>query len=46
VLSAAIERFGEGAGQAPDLEALVALDAEVRAAFASGPIVGAGRRAS
>jgi len=46
VLSAAIEQFGEGAGQAPDLEALVALDAEVRAAFASGPIAGAGRPAS
>ena len=30
-------RFGEGADQAPDVEALVALDAEVRAAFAHRP---------
>jgi len=38
LLEAAVERF-EGAGaQEPDVEALVALDAEVRAAFATGPI--------
>jgi 1-deoxy-D-xylulose-5-phosphate reductoisomerase len=36
LLEAAVERFGEGPDQAPDLEALVALDREVRAAFA-GP---------
>jgi 1-deoxy-D-xylulose-5-phosphate reductoisomerase len=36
VLSAAVERYGGGADQAPDLESLVALDAEVRAAFAVG----------
>ena len=46
MLSAAIERFGEGAGQAPDLETLVALDAEVRAAFASGPVGRAGLHSS
>jgi 1-deoxy-D-xylulose-5-phosphate reductoisomerase len=37
LLEAAVERFGGGA-QEPDVEALVALDAEVRAAFATGPI--------
>ncbi len=36
LLAAAVERFGEGADQAPDVETLVALDAEVRATFASG----------
>jgi 1-deoxy-D-xylulose-5-phosphate reductoisomerase len=41
VLAAAVARFGEGADQAPDVETLVALDAEVRGAFAAGPI-GAG----
>jgi 1-deoxy-D-xylulose-5-phosphate reductoisomerase len=30
LLAAAVERFGTGADQAPDLESLVALDAEVR----------------
>ncbi len=35
LLEAAIERFGGGADQAPDLATLVALDAEVRAAFAA-----------
>jgi 1-deoxy-D-xylulose-5-phosphate reductoisomerase len=50
LLAAAVERYGMGsaAEQAPDLESLVALDAEVRAAFASGPVgspaVGARRR--
>jgi 1-deoxy-D-xylulose-5-phosphate reductoisomerase len=43
VLTAAIERYGEGADQAPDVDSLVALDAEVRAAFAHGPIGAAGR---
>ena len=41
LLAAAVARFGEGPDQSPDVEALVALDAEVRAAFATGPI-GAG----
>jgi len=35
VLEAAVERFGTGADQAPDVDTLIALDAEVRA-FASG----------
>ena len=35
LLEAAIARFGTGAGAVPDLEELVALDAEVRAAVAS-----------
>ncbi len=38
LLEAAVERFGTGGDQAPDVDALVALDAEVRAAFASGPV--------
>jgi 1-deoxy-D-xylulose-5-phosphate reductoisomerase len=38
LLEAAVRRFGEGPDQAPDVEALVALDREVRAAFASGPV--------
>jgi 1-deoxy-D-xylulose-5-phosphate reductoisomerase len=42
VLTAAIERYGEGPDQAPDVETLLALDAEVRAAFARGPIGAAG----
>jgi len=41
LLEAAVARFGEGPDQAPDLATLTALDAEVRAAFATGPI-GAG----
>ena len=40
VLEAAVERFGERGSTDPDVDALVALDAEVRAAFASGPQVG------
>lgn len=36
LLEAAVARYGGGADQAPDVEALVALDAEVRAAFAAG----------
>jgi len=31
LLGAAVERFGEGADQAPDVDALIALDGEVRA---------------
>jgi 1-deoxy-D-xylulose-5-phosphate reductoisomerase len=38
LLAAAVDRFGDGPDQAPDVETLVALDAEVRAAFAAGPI--------
>jgi 1-deoxy-D-xylulose-5-phosphate reductoisomerase len=42
LLEAAVERFGGdgggGGAPEPDVEALVALDAEVRAAFATGPI--------
>ncbi len=38
LLEAAVRRFGEGAGQAPDVDELVALDREVRAAFAAGPV--------
>ena len=41
VLEAAVERFGRGAGGSdPDVDELVALDAEVRAAFATGPVGG------
>jgi 1-deoxy-D-xylulose-5-phosphate reductoisomerase len=36
LLEEAVTRYGEGSDQAPDVNALVALDAEVRAAFA-GP---------
>ena len=38
LLEAAVRRFGEGADQAPDVDALLALDLEVRAAFAKGPV--------
>ena len=38
LLEAAVRRFGEGTDQAPGVEELVALDREVRAAFASGPV--------
>jgi len=38
LLEAAVQRYGEGVDQAPDLDALVALDGEVRAAYASGQI--------
>ena len=41
LLETAVERFGGGGAIDPDVEALVALDTEVRAAFASGPIAGA-----
>jgi 1-deoxy-D-xylulose-5-phosphate reductoisomerase len=36
LLEAAISRFGGGSDQAPQLEELIALDADVRAAFATG----------
>ena len=38
LLEAAVEHHGSGADQMPDLDALIALDAEVRAAYATGPI--------
>ena len=38
LLEAAVGRYGQGADQAPDVDALIALDAEVRAAYATGPI--------
>ena len=38
LLEAAVRRFGEGAGQAPDVDGLIALDREVHAAFATGPV--------
>jgi 1-deoxy-D-xylulose-5-phosphate reductoisomerase len=38
LLEAAVRRFGEGSDQAPDIESLVALDLEVRAAYATGPV--------
>ena len=41
MLEAAMRRFGEGPDQAPDVPALVELDREVRAAFATGPLGGA-----
>jgi 1-deoxy-D-xylulose-5-phosphate reductoisomerase len=41
LLEAAVTRFGEGEDQAPDVQALIELDREVRAAFASGPVVAA-----
>jgi 1-deoxy-D-xylulose-5-phosphate reductoisomerase len=42
LLEDAVARFGEGADQSPDLDTLIALDAEVRAAFA-GPGADPGR---
>jgi 1-deoxy-D-xylulose-5-phosphate reductoisomerase len=41
LLEAAVERFGGGRDNDPDVEDLIALDAEVRAAYASGLIGGA-----
>ena len=38
LLEAAIDRYGSGADQAPALDELVALDAEVREAFAGGSV--------
>jgi len=37
LLADAVERFAGGAGD-PDLDALIAIDAEVRAAFATGAV--------
>ncbi len=41
LLAAAVERYGTAGDGEPDVDALVALDAEVRAAFASGSVGGA-----
>ena len=38
LLEAAVTRFGGGADQAPDVDGLLALDLEVRAAFAAGAV--------
>jgi 1-deoxy-D-xylulose-5-phosphate reductoisomerase len=38
LLEAAVDRFGQGPDQAPDLVSLVALDQTVRAAYASGAV--------
>ena len=38
LLESAVGRFGEGADQAPSLDELIELDAEVRSAFAAGPV--------
>ncbi len=38
LLEAAVRRFGEGPDQTPDVAALLALDGEVRAAFATGEV--------
>jgi len=38
LLEAAVARYGGGPDQAPGVDELVALDREVRAAFASGPV--------
>jgi 1-deoxy-D-xylulose-5-phosphate reductoisomerase len=38
LLEAAVERFGTTGDPAPDVDGLIALDAEVRAAYATGPI--------
>ncbi len=40
LLTAAVERFGTGMAAEPDVDDLIALDAEVRAVFASGPVGG------
>jgi len=41
MLEAAVERFGSGPGE-PDIEALIALDADVRATYGSGESGSAG----
>jgi 1-deoxy-D-xylulose-5-phosphate reductoisomerase len=41
LLEAALERFASGPADEPDVDDLVALDAEVRGAFAAGPVGGA-----
>jgi 1-deoxy-D-xylulose-5-phosphate reductoisomerase len=43
LLEAAVERFGGSGTADPDVDALVALDGEVRAAFAAGPTHGGAR---
>jgi len=40
LLEAAVDRFGSSGDQHPDIDTLVALDAEVRSVFATGPIGG------
>ena len=40
ILDDAVTRFGGGGDQAPDLDALIALDADVRAHYARGPFEG------
>ena len=40
MLEAAVDTFGGGADQAPDVDELIALDREVRAAFATGHVGG------
>jgi 1-deoxy-D-xylulose-5-phosphate reductoisomerase len=39
LLEAAVERFGSGSGE-PDIDALIALDADVRATYATGSVGG------
>ena len=39
LLEAAVERFGSGSGE-PDVDALIALDADVRATYATGSVEG------
>jgi len=38
LLEAAVRRYGDGPNQAPDVDELLALDRDVRAAFATGPV--------
>jgi 1-deoxy-D-xylulose-5-phosphate reductoisomerase len=38
MLSAAVQRFGQGGSQTPAVDDLIALDADVRQAFAAGPV--------
>jgi 1-deoxy-D-xylulose-5-phosphate reductoisomerase len=38
LLEAAVERYGASGGPDPDVDTLIALDTEVRSAFATGPI--------
>jgi 1-deoxy-D-xylulose-5-phosphate reductoisomerase len=38
LLAAAVERFGQSGGQSPSVDELLAQDAEVRRAFAAGPV--------
>ncbi len=41
LLEAAVEQFGTNGELEPEVDALIALDAEVRAAFTSGSVGGA-----